>query len=153
MTRELPPVQLAENEEQLELFNDQIGLNGILNDLCKSIHNDQVARGWYNDNHRTFGDMIALFHSEISEALEEFRAGRSPTKIYYSGKTDEGYPQTSSTPSKFCKKPEGIPIELADLLIRVFDSCAYYGIDIEAALLEKNAYNKTRPVRHGGKVI
>ena len=48
-------------------------------------------------------------------------------------------------------KPEGIPIELADVIIRVLDLCGRYGIDIEAAIREKHAYNLTREHRHGGK--
>ncbi len=51
------------------------------------------------------------------------------------------------------KKPEGIPIELANLLIRIFDTCGTYGINLSEALRMKMAYNKTRPYRHGGKVI
>lgn len=48
-------------------------------------------------------------------------------------------------------KPEGIPIELADVIIRVLDYCGYAGIDIDAAISQKHEYNKTRPYRHGGK--
>jgi hypothetical protein len=33
----------------------------------------------------------------------------------------------------------------------VFDTCQRYGIDLEAALQVKMAYNKTRPCRHGGR--
>lgn len=48
-------------------------------------------------------------------------------------------------------KPEGIPTELADVIIRVLDYCAYAGIDIENVLEVKHEYNKSRPYRHGGK--
>ena len=48
-------------------------------------------------------------------------------------------------------KPEGIPIELADVIIRVLDYCGYAGIDIDAAISQKHEYNRTRPYRHGGK--
>lgn len=50
-------------------------------------------------------------------------------------------------------KTEGIPSELADTVIRIFDLCGYYGIDLETAILEKMKYNKVRPYRHGGKII
>lgn len=48
-------------------------------------------------------------------------------------------------------KPCGIPSELADLLIRTCTIAGKYGIDLEQAVREKMAYNKTRPHRHGGK--
>lgn len=46
---------------------------------------------------------------------------------------------------------EGITAELADVIIRVLDYCAYAGIDIENVLEVKHEYNKSRPYRHGGK--
>lgn len=49
------------------------------------------------------------------------------------------------------QKPEGIAAELADVIIRVLDYCAYAGIDIENVLEVKHEYNKSRPYRHGGK--
>lgn len=48
-------------------------------------------------------------------------------------------------------KPEGIPSELADIIIRVLDICGYHRIDIAAAIADKMAYNETRSHRHGGK--
>src|SRR5690606_26041101 len=60
---------------------------------------------------RTFGDQIALMHSELSEALEEFRNGEPFDVIYYE---DEG---VRFNPASNLK-PEGIAAELADVLIR-----------------------------------
>lgn len=48
-------------------------------------------------------------------------------------------------------KPEGIPSELADIVIRVFDCAVEYGIDIEEQIINKMAYNATRQYKHGGK--
>ncbi len=52
----------------------------------------------------------------------------------------------------FIPRPD-IPFELADIVIRVFDMCGHYGIDLESAIREKMEYNKKRPYKHGGKII
>jgi hypothetical protein len=46
-------------------------------------------------------------------------------------------------------KPIGVPSEMADVIIRVLDFCGKHDIDIERAVNEKMAYNKTRPFKHG----
>lgn len=81
------------------------------------------------------GLKVALFHTEISEMFEEWRAGRAITAILRDANG----------------KPEGIPIELADLVIRVLDFCGRFNIDLESAILEKMAYNQSRPFLHGKK--
>ena len=95
-----------------------------------------VSKGWWNED-RNVGELIALMHSELSEALEEYRSGRDFDDIYY-------HPEKP-------KKPEGIPIELADCVIRIFDFAESKGINLELAIMKKMAYNRTRPYRHGGK--
>ena len=46
-----------------------------------------------------------------------------------------------------------MPIEIADVIIRALNFCGRHGIDIKKAIDEKMAYNKSRPFRHGGKVL
>ena len=176
--------------------------------LQREAHAIAKDHGWW-DEERSFGDLIALVHSELSEALEAYRE-LGTTKTAYTVDADGAL-----------TKPEGVPYELADVVIRVADmaehygvdlastfealaagdserdmsmrtfgdwiaTChasfslafavweygfdgaswqeylsegchgvqrmaAHYGIDLDAAIEAKMAYNRTRPYRHGGK--
>ena len=74
-----------------------------------------------------FGQMIALMHSELSEALEGHR-------------TLTG-----------AERDQNVAEEFADVVIRVADTCGAMGIDLQAAILEKTAKNEARPYKHGKK--
>ena len=108
-----------------------------LNELAAEVHDTSVEHGWF-ETERSFGDDMALLHSEVSEAFEAFRSLYLPFLV---GREEGG------------DKPEGVPSELADVIIRVLDTSVRYEIDIEAAVLQKMAYNRTRPYRHGGKAL
>lgn len=120
----------------------------MLNEFAKEVHENAVSHGWW-DEERSFGDIIALCHSELSEALEEYRNGKP--QLYCGNKH---MPEcTCDCESCDIRKPEGIAVELADCIIRILDYCGKEGIDIDAVLRGKHEYNKTRPYKHGGKVI
>jgi NTP pyrophosphatase (non-canonical NTP hydrolase) len=109
-------------------------LNGLLKLLCEQAHLTAVEHGFTQN---TFGEDIVLMHSELSEALEDYRHGHAITEIYY----------------VLDKAPCGIPIEFADVIIRILHVCGRYGIDIEKAIEMKMEYNKTREFKHGNKAI
>lgn len=134
-----------------------------LNEIAKVVHENAVAHGWW-DEERSFPEVIALVHSELSEALEEYRNGRpllyfpcNAGGVCERDRGEEGLTCGSVVPdgNGGCKaksdKPEGVAIELADAIIRILDYCGEAGIDIEEAIAIKHEYNKTRPYRHGGK--
>lgn len=123
-----------------------------VNEFAKDVHENAVAHGWW-DTARSFPEVAALIHSEVSEALEEWRDGNPA--IYgccgipgavceFEGACDKG--EKTGT----CK-PEGVAVELCDAVIRIFDYLAYLGVDVEAVLTAKLEYNKGREYRHGGK--
>lgn len=78
---------------------------------------------------------LLLIVSEAVEAMDEIRAGKSPSTRYHS---DGG-------------KPEGFPSELADIVIRVLDLAGGLGVDLQDVIEEKMTYNASRDRLHGKK--
>jgi len=103
----------------------------------RAIHEYAKDKGWW-DKPRSIGDIFILFTSEVAEAYEEYRNGHALTETYF----NPGLPD----------KPEGVPTELADVVIRVLDLCEWAGIDLQEVMRRKHEYNLTRAYRHGGKV-
>jgi NTP pyrophosphatase (non-canonical NTP hydrolase) len=121
-----------------------------LHDLAKEIARINRANGWYNVD-RSVSDELMLIVGEVAEAHEEDRKGRGPGDHYYRGPA--GGLSMLSRDEDGLNKPEGIPSEMADILIRVLDFCWRYNIDIDDVVAEKLAFNATRGERHGGKRI
>lgn len=99
---------------------------------------------------------LALIVTEAAEAIEELRNGRAVDETYYlygDGTEAEarGNRPASVDPLDKPRKPEGVPSELADIVIRAFDFADEAGIDLAAIIDEKIAYNATRARMHGRK--
>lgn len=80
---------------------------------------------------RNDAEMLALFHSEISELLEGLRKHNPPSE---------------KIPEYSCAEEEA-----ADLMIRLMDTAIARGWNIPGAVLAKMSYNANRSYRHGGK--
>jgi len=151
---------ICQNKYERAPVEEQKGKVMNINSLVKEIHENAVAHGWW-DEERSFGEIVALCHSELSEALEEYRNGKP---LVYGTcalrpQDCEHYKICDAVNlggDKFCGekcKPEGGAVELIDCVIRIFDYLGKIGVDTEKLMLAKHEYNKTRPYRHGGKVI
>lgn len=101
-----------------------------LNKFAQAVHENAVKHGWW-DEERTFGEIIALCHSELSEALEELRTNRP---MMYFVETN-GFVVTDMSERKD-EKPEGIAVELADCIIRVLDYFGKEELDVDALMQE-----------------
>ena len=111
-----------------------------------AFHNAK-SKGFHGDDATTptqqlIGSWFMNLHSEVSEAWEAYRAGKlfSPCD------------KAEKMQSMGLKPLTCVEEELADIVIRVFDTAEALGIDIEAAVSAKHEYNMSRPMKHGGKL-
>jgi len=75
----------------------------------------------FHEGNRSRATVLALIHSEVSEALEADREG-----------DEENYAE-----------------EMADIVIRVMDHCESEGINLEGEIMKKDLENRKREHKHG----
>ena len=101
----------------------------MLNKLAKDIYEENKKRGWWSDPKtgkpikRNVGELLCLVHSEVTEAMEGYRKQLKDDKLPHR---------------------DMFEVELADVLIRVFDIAGAFKMDIEGAVNEKLEYNRKR---------
>ena len=99
-----------------------------LNELAKQIHQNAKDKGFYDQTPNT-GERFMLIVSEAAEALEAHRKTRRAKYYEYkrlAGPSDEFYAAAFVEHIK-----DTVEDELADVVIRIFDYCAFAGIEID----------------------
>lgn len=159
----------------MSLSRDQHQLAAWVNDLQADIGKGNSERGFHEEGDylrrqiASSGDMVSerdaaalrnyymakmgLIITEAAEALEDLRCGRPVNQMHYTG--GKGDPsETYSETERYdnygnLRKPEGVPSEIADIVIRCFDFADEAGFSLIEAMLEKLPYNDTRARLHG----
>lgn len=117
------------------------GLNEHTDEICHTVSVLQVlawsiaAEHGFHDGTRdtTALERLALIASEVGEAISEYQRTGNGSGFY----------------TEVDGKPEGLDVELADIVIRILDYAQEEGINLGSVLVHKMAYNARRPYRHG----
>lgn len=117
-----------------------------LKKLCVDSHRISKEKGWLDGPKRPYGAICSLIHSELSEALEDYRANYGVNEVYYQVRgvkvtlTERLNSREPPSSDIGAFKPCGIPIELADAVIRIAQHCGTEGWEIWKVVEDKQAF-------------
>lgn len=145
------PIVLSTTFQTSNIDSEHSDIIDNINELGRICHEAAASRGWWHQlvpnnsfdvyelKERNVGELIALMHSELSEALEAARKNLQSDHI-----------------------PEftGLEEELADCLIRIFDFAGAAQLRLGEAFVAKMKFNAEREdhkmserMKEGGKKI
>ncbi len=116
-----------------------MNIQDALNALATEVYDNAVAHAFHDkDAERSDVENFAIWTANITgEVSELWEAARKGT---LTSQCDKAVPLT-------CEEEE-----LADIVIRALDTATARGINIGHAVLAKHYFNKSRPLKHGGKL-
>lgn len=116
-------------DRERKIIPSDAEIKNAISVLCAACHGRAWNAGWWHDietgqpKERSFSDIGLLLHSEISEAFEAHRTDSNDDKLTHR---------------------KGVPVEIADLIIRAFDFLGGDYPDDAICILEKMQYNDNR---------
>jgi NTP pyrophosphatase (non-canonical NTP hydrolase) len=139
---------------------------GNLRELQKKAFDHSESKGFHDDDdlgevarrildigyHRPLPDDVQTFIDGIQATWKEMHAAKrlllivSEVSEAYEALREVGHFRGWTSPTG---KPEGVPSELADILVRTAEFAETVRIDVQGATEEKMTYNSTRPHKHG----
>lgn len=125
-----------------------------IKEISQEIHENNIKKGFWEDKDtKNVGEVLMLCVTELSEALEAHRNGKfSNIEKFHKERQSTPFHEKAATIQSFQDNiKDTFEDEIADTVIRLFDLCEGFGIDLETHIRLKTDYNKTRPFKHGKK--
>jgi len=153
---------LRELQNIIGTANEAKGFHGDRPDRADFVSGERGDVAYINAERFYQANLQMLIVSEAVEAHDEIRHGRAADETYYpelqlpgSLVAEVGVARAreliEADNADKPRKPEGVPSEIADGIIRGFDYFHRNNIDGAGIIVEKLIFNTSRPYKHGKK--
>lgn len=126
-----------------------------IKEISQEIHQNNIQKGFWNGGkeQKNVGEVLMLVVSELSEALEADRKDRRSVCGSFTKAVGNASLYSDEWKQAFEEHvKDTFEDEIADAVIRLFDLCEGFGIDLEWHILKKHHYNCAhRAHKHGKK--